>query len=138
MPPVDRFSSTAEFYVRYVETDAMRIVNHAHYISWFEESRSEYARARGSDYADFEREGIALAVVELHVDYKRPARYGDRVRVTCWVEEIRTRLIRFAYEIHNAQTGDLLVTGATKHICIHLEKGTATIIPAAWRTAMEG
>jgi acyl-CoA thioester hydrolase len=136
MPPLDRFVNSTEFYVRYVETDQMRIVNHAHYISWLEESRSEYARARGSDYADFEREGVALAVVEVHVNYKSPARYGDRIRVTCWIEELKSRLMRFSYEVHNAKTGLLLVTATTRHVCINLETGAAAVIPEKWRTAM--
>lgn len=136
MPPADRFANSTEFYVRYVETDAMRIVNHAHYISWMEESRSEYARGRGSDYAAFEREGVALAVVELNVNYKSSARYGDRVRVTCWIEELKSRLMKFGYEIHNATTGVLLVTATTRHVCINLETGAAAVIPERWRTAM--
>ena len=52
-----RFIAQTEFYVRYAETDAMGIVHHASYVVWFEEGRSTYARARGGDYAEFERSG---------------------------------------------------------------------------------
>lgn len=137
MPPPDIFSASTEFYVRYVETDSMRVVNHAHYISWLEESRSEYARARGRNYADFEKAGFALAVVEVHLNYKNPARYGDRVRVTCWVLELRTRSVTFSYEVQNADTGAPLVNGFTRHICIQMD-GAAITIPIEWRGMMQG
>ena len=45
------------FHVRYAETDQMGVVHHAAYIVWFEEGRSAWMRALGSNYADFESAG---------------------------------------------------------------------------------
>jgi acyl-CoA thioester hydrolase len=135
--PTDRYVATTEFYVRYVETDAMRVVNHAHYVSWLEESRSEYARQRGRSYAQFEAQGLFLAVVEVHLGYKRPARYGDRVQLRTWVEDVKSRTITFGYEIYNADNGELLTTAQTRHICIDAD-GKVTTIPADWRAGLAG
>ncbi len=128
---------TAEFHVRYVETDAQGVVNHAHYVSWFEEARSFYSRERGRDYAEFEREGFFLAVAEVNVRYLRSARYGDRVAVRCWILELRSRSVVFGYEVRHALSGELLTTGQSKHICLNLQ-GQVTIIPEAWRNGMRG
>ena len=132
-PPVHPYVATIEFHVRYAETDAMGIVNHASYIVWMEESRSGYARSRGTDYADFERSGYALSVVEVHARYRAPARYGDLINVRVWISTLSSRGITFNYEIINARTGTLLLTGETRHICLN-RQGQPSIIPeeARW------
>lgn len=131
MPPADRFLAETSFFVRYAETDAMGIVHHASYIVYFEEGRSHYARQRGSDYADFERSGHYLAVAEVNARYIKPARYGDRLTIRCWIEDMKSRGLTFSYEIVNT-TGELCVTGSSKHICI-THNGEVARLPEAWR-----
>lgn len=133
MPPENRFVAENTFYVRYAETDAMGIVHHASFIVYFEEGRSHYARQRGSDYASFERTGHYLTVAEVHARYLKPARYGQRLTVRCWIEETRSRSVTFAYEIVDADSRDLLVTGYSKHICI-THDGQVAHLPATWRS----
>lgn len=132
MPPADRFVASTTFHVRYAETDAMGIVHHASYIVYFEEGRSHYARLRGHDYASFERSGFYLAVTEVEARYVQPARYDDRVTVHCWLEEVKSRGVTFAYEIVGAESGVLHVTGRSRHICIRHDGGVAPL-PAEWR-----
>lgn len=110
----------------------MGIVHHASYIVYFEEGRSSYIRQRGSDYADFERAGYYLAVSEVAARYLKPARYGDRVTVACWVAAMQSRSMTYAYELRNAATRDILVTGQSKHICLSKE-GQVVRIPDEWR-----
>jgi len=102
---VDRPVVATTFYVRYAETDQMGLVHHSAYLIWFEEGRSQYMRACGADYAEIERSGALFAVAEAHARYEAPARYGDRVTVRTWVEEIRSRSITFGYAVYNADTG---------------------------------
>lgn len=120
------------FHVRYVETDAMQIVHHTSYIVYFEEGRSAYARQRGGDYAAFEATGRYLAVAEMHARYVKPARYGQMLTIRCWISELKSRTVRFEYEILNTETHEVLVTGYSKHICINRE-GQVAILPNAWR-----
>ena len=120
------------FPVRYAETDQMRIVHHASYIVWMEEGRSEFMRQSGGDYAEMERGGYAFAVTGLQVQYHSPARYGERVTVRTWVEELRSRTLTIGYEIVNTATGALLVTGQSEHVCID-RQGRVVRIPDEWR-----
>jgi acyl-CoA thioester hydrolase len=137
MPPTDRYVSTAEFHVRYAETDAQGIVHHASFVIWMEEARSHYARSRGTDYADFERAGLSLSVAELQVRYGAPARYGDVIAARCWVKSLGSRAVTFAYEIANARTETVFVTGESRHICLNRE-GRPVVIPTEWRPWMIG
>lgn len=131
-----QFTAETTFYVRYAETDAMSIVHHASYIVYFEEARSHYARVRGNDYAEFEKTGHFLAVVEVNARYSKPARYGDLLAIRCWIEEMKSRSLKFGYEIRNANTGETLVTGVTSHVCI-THAGQVAKIPDAWRAWSE-
>ena len=125
------------FHVRYAETDQMGIVHHASYIVWLEEGRSSWLRSHGRSYADFEREGLMLAVSDLRVRFEQPARYDQRVTVRCWVGEVRSRQVRFDYEIFAADSGTMFVTGHTKHICID-HHGRVAKIPPEWQQYMRG
>src|SRR5258708_22637370 len=97
MQPTDRYIANVEFYVRYAETDAQGIVHHASYVVWLEEARSHYSRSIGRDYADFERAGYFMSVVEIQLRYRVPSRYPDRVIVSCWIDEVKSRSVAFSY-----------------------------------------
>lgn len=120
------------FFVRYAETDAMGIVHHATYVVWFEEGRSDYLRTRGADYAQLEATGFYLALSELEVRYVAPARYGERVTVRTELESVRSRSISLTYRVLNADSGQLLVAGRTKLICVDGERQVVRL-PEGWR-----
>ncbi len=103
--------------VRYAETDQMGVAYYANFFVWFEIGRTEYCRQNGIVYRDMELEDDAYIVVaEASCRYKAPARYDDLLRIRTHVREARRRVITFAYEVYNAQTDQLLATGATTHV----------------------
>jgi acyl-CoA thioester hydrolase len=132
LSPTDRFVAAVTFHVRYAETDAMGIVHHSSYIIYFEEGRSSYARQRGSNYADFEKSGRYLTVTEVNARYHKPAHYGQQLTIYCWIEDMKSRGLTFGYEIIDAATRELLVTGFSKHICI-TRNGQVVMLPDEWR-----
>lgn len=132
MPPQNTYIAETSLHVRYAETDAMGIIHHASYILYFEEGRSHYARQRGSDYASFEASGFYLAVSEVNARYIKSAQYGQQITIRCWIAEMKSRGLTFAYEILDASSRDLLVEGFSKHICI-THKGQVARLPDQWR-----
>lgn len=125
------------FYVRYAETDQMGVVHHSAYIVWFEEGRSSWMRAMGSNYADFEASGLNLAVSEVYARYQAAALYGRRVTVRTWMEELRSRTAKICYEVLDTESGRTLVTGHTRHVCVD-RKGKVVRIPERWRELLQG
>lgn len=118
MSPVE-----TRFRVRYAETDQMGIVYHANYLVWMEMGRVEYCRAAGIRYRDLERDhGILLVVVEANCCYVSSALYDDEVVVKTWIKQAHPRMLRFAYEMRNAETNRMLATGETKHIFCDRER----------------
>lgn len=108
---------TTTIRVRYAETDQMRVAYYANFFVWFEIGRVELMRELGIDYKTMEEaDDSYIMVAEAKCTYRRPARYDDRLRITTRVTESRSRSIRFAYEVHNEATGELLATGETAHV----------------------
>jgi acyl-CoA thioester hydrolase len=106
-----------ELRVRYAETDKMGIVHHSNYLIWFEAGRSDLCRARGFSYKEMEEKDDALMVVaETYCRYKSPAFYEDILLVRTQVAEVRSRSIRFIYEIYRASDDTLLAEGETMHV----------------------
>ena len=99
--------------VNYSETDQMGVVYHSRYLVWLDIARTEHLRRTGMTYADLERRGLRLAVGELRIRYRQPARYDDLVRVRCWVRENASRRVSFGYAVDRPEAACLLVTAAT-------------------------
>lgn len=106
-----------EVRVLYADTDRMGIVYYANYLRWFEAGRTEFIRAKGLRYRDFEeRFGLLLPVAEAGVKYVEPARYDDLLAVETSLAELGRASARFAYRL--VRDGAVLTTGFTLHACV--------------------
>lgn len=123
--------SETEIEVRYAETDQMSVVHHANYVIWFELARTQLCAMSGYRYADIEKLGYFLMVTGVEISYRRPARYGDTVKVVCWGDRLGSRGVRFAYEVRKGE--ELLVTGATEHIWVERTTGKPCRTPEPLR-----
>jgi acyl-CoA thioester hydrolase len=124
--------------VRFVETDGMGVVHHSNYLVWFEAARVHWMDVAGMPYAQVAAGGNHFAVTAAGVEYRAPARFGDTVRVTVALAQLRSRQVRFEYVVENAASGVLLATGFTQHICVDLDGHVAKIPPAVLDRLLEG
>ena len=88
-----------EIEVRYAETDQMGVVHHSNYLVWFELARTSLCSLSGYHYADIENLGYLLMVTGAELNYRRSARYGDTVTVSCWIDRLGSRGLTFGYEV---------------------------------------
>lgn len=108
--------------VRYAETDQMGVVYHANYLVWFEVGRVEMIRQMGLDYKRMEQEdGCGIAVVQVEVRYRAPARYDEELVIETRLLAARGPVVRFGYRILRAGDGDLLCEGETAHVVVDRE-----------------
>ena len=129
-------TSEVEFRVRYAETDQMGVVYHANYLVWCEMGRTDLIRRIGTPYADIEKQGISLAVVDASLRYHAAAKYEDVIRVRTVLVEARSRSVTFDYTIENAETGLRLVTARTRLASINGE-GRLVAMPQHLRQSLE-
>src|SRR3954451_20361898 len=76
-PLAHPISHKQQLRVRYSETDQMGTVYHSRPLEWFECGRTELLRHLGLPYADLERQGLYLPLIESHLQYLGRARYDD-------------------------------------------------------------
>jgi acyl-CoA thioester hydrolase len=121
--------STITLRVNYSETDQMGVVYHANYLIWFDRARTELMRETGLTYKELEQQGVYLAVSEVRIRYRAPARYDDLVQVRCWVRELGSRRVTFGYVVERPATNELLATGETSLVSL-THQHTVTRMPA--------
>ena|SRR3989338_1003558 len=110
-----------EHRVRYSDTDHFGVVYYARYLDWFEAGRTEILRDHGITYADLEKQGFFAPVVEIKVNYKKPARYDDIVVLETTVESIGNSSIKFLYKVLDKKTNELLAEAYTVNVFITKE-----------------
>jgi acyl-CoA thioester hydrolase len=115
--------------VRYAETDQMGVVYHSNYLIWFEVGRVEFIRQLGLNYKQMEEEGCGIAVVDVHVRYKAPARYDDELVIETRLLAARGAVVRFGYRILRVPDGLLLCEGETMHVVVGMDMKKRSLPP---------
>lgn len=116
------FSTEFQVRVRYAETDQMGVVYHSNYFLYFESARAESIRKLGFTYADMEKMGVIMPVVDVHCRYMQPALYDDLLTIKTNLKELPIHhKIEFHHEVFN-EKNDLLAVG--KLILYFMEAGS--------------
>ena len=120
-------NSETKLRVRYSETDQMGIVYYGNYAQYLEQGRTDWLRSLGLTYKFMEEHQVMLPVINLNIDYKKPAKYDDLLTIKTSLLEIPSVKIKFYYEIYN-QCDELLVTATTS--LVFLDSITRELIKA--------
>jgi acyl-CoA thioester hydrolase len=122
--------------VRFRDCDAMGHVNNAVYLTYLEEARFHHWRASGiakralnsapaSDAGvPDDVPGVILARVEI--DYRRPAKYGDLLRIDIGVAAIGRTSFTYEYEILDASHA---VIAAARTVIVRFDYAAGKPVP---------
>ena len=114
--------------VRYGETDQMSYVYYGNYAQYFEMGRAEWLRDLGYSYSAMEKDGILLPVLNLNVNYLKPAKYDDLLTLKTILIKKPSVKIEFNFEIYNEQN-ELLTTAYTKLVFLDAKKNRPVKCP---------
>lgn len=117
-----------QFRVRYGETDQMGYVYYGNYAQYFEMGRVEWLRNLGTSYKRMEDSGIMLPVLNLNIDYKKPAKYDDLLTLKTTLLKKPLVKIEFGFEIFN-ESNELLTIGYTSLVFIDMKRNRPTKAP---------
>ena len=115
------YTSEVKIRVRYKETDQMGYVYYGNYAQFFEVGRVEWLRALGVSYKSLEESGIMLPVIQLNINYMKPAKYDDLLTITTIMTKKPLVKIEFDFEVHN-ENNELLTTGFTSLVFMDMKK----------------
>jgi acyl-CoA thioester hydrolase len=110
--------------VYWEDTDAGGIVYYANYMRFMERARTEWLRALGIDQVQLKEEhGLIFVVVDVEAHYRRPARYGDQLQVTCTVRETTRASLTLDQQVYRAAAAqgagaELLLDGRVRAACL--------------------
>jgi acyl-CoA thioester hydrolase len=138
----------AHFRVRHHELDPLGHVNNAAYLNYLEQAAIDHAAAAGYDEERLREIGGTFVARRHEIDYLRPARAGDWLRVTTWPVELGAARALRLYQINRLTpsesttdglytpdqgpipAGDLLVRARTEWAWIDVQTGRPRRLPA--------
>jgi acyl-CoA thioester hydrolase len=110
-----RITARTELRVRYAETDQMGVAHHSMYFWYFEAARTELFRETGHSYAELEKQGIMLPLIEAQCRYIGPAYYDDELVIECTCDAVPSPRYRLDYVVWKKSTGEKISSGYTVH-----------------------
>jgi acyl-CoA thioester hydrolase len=134
--PAPSFSHPCKVY--WEDTDAGGVVYYANYLKFMERCRSEWLWALGVDQVRLRAErSLQFVVVNVNVDFLRPAVLHDEILVTAELQRLTGATIVFRQLIMRGE--EQLIDGTARIAC--LDSGTLRPRPipkdlfAEWRNA---
>jgi len=114
-------SHTITIVPRYAETDKAGVVHHSVYPVWFEMGRTELLRANGLAYTDLEEAGVLFVVAELHIKYRRPAMYDEKLQLETHCSAVTASKVEHSYKLMRCCDGAILAEGSSVLACVSAE-----------------
>lgn len=109
--------NTTEVPIRFSEVDSLRVVWHGHYVKLFEDGREAFGRQYNFSYLDvYDADGLAVPIVDLQVQFKRPLEYGDSAIIETTFMNSPAAKIIFDFKIFSAKHKYLACTGQTTQV----------------------
>ena len=124
------WSRLVEFY----ETDLAGIAHFSNYYRWMESAEHAFLRERG---IALHEGGIGWPRVHANADFKKPIKFGDRIRVRVKIAELKTRSVRYAFELGVEGSDEIHGTGEMVSVCVDLESMKAIEIPSEIRSCLQ-
>jgi acyl-CoA thioester hydrolase len=106
---------------RYAETDKAGVIHHSVYPVWFEMGRTELLRANGIAYKDLEKAGVYFVVARLHIKYRRPALYDEKLELETTCSRVTASKVEHSYKLTRCSDGIILAEAGTVLACVNAE-----------------
>jgi acyl-CoA thioester hydrolase len=119
---------------RFAETDQQGIVFYGEYVTFQDEAFNGYLRAIDYGYDEMLADGWDIHVVNLELDFRAPARFGDVIHHGFRVERIGDSSFRSRSRAR-LEDGTVLAEGTVTHVAVD-EDGETIRVPAAFREAV--
>jgi acyl-CoA thioester hydrolase len=134
--PAPRYTHTYAVY--YEDTDVGGVVYYANYLKFMERCRTDWLRAMGVDQQRLRADQqVQFVVVNIVVDFLRPAVLHDEILVTATLERLAGATIHFKQTIMRG--GEQLIDATVRVACIDSGTLKPRAIPkdlfTEWRNA---
>ena len=115
-------TAEVELVIPFHDVDMLKITWHGHYCKYLEVARCALLEKIDYDYMTMRDTGYVWPIVDLHLRYVRPARFGQRVKVLAALVEYEYRM-KIRYRVCDTTTGEVLVKGQTIQAAVDFRTG---------------
>jgi acyl-CoA thioester hydrolase len=112
-----------EIDVPFFDIDLMEIVWHGHYVKYFELARCALLEKISYNYMQMRASGYSWPVIDLHLRYAQPAKFGQKIIVHAQLIEWQSRLT-IKYKITDKASGKRLTRGQSIQVAVDLSTNT--------------
>jgi acyl-CoA thioester hydrolase len=114
--------------VYYEDTDSGGVVYHANYLKFMERARTEWLRTQGLEQDTLlDDYGIVFAVRALHLDYLRPGRFNDWLKVHTRILQWGSASLTFIQAVQREE--EVLCQAEVKIACLNARTFRPCSIP---------
>jgi YbgC/YbaW family acyl-CoA thioester hydrolase len=121
-----------EHQVMFFDTDCAAVVHNIAYLRIIEVARTLLAEQLGMPLASMAADGLYPVVVRTEIDYRRPAKLGDKIRVEGWLDEVGRTRFWCAFELRREGDPAVLVTSRQMLALVQMPPGRPVRLPADW------
>ncbi|MFZ9919861.1 MAG: acyl-CoA thioesterase [Terrimicrobiaceae bacterium] len=132
----DQCRISTEIRVMYFDTDAGGVVHNIVYLRFIETARTMLAIQMGMDFEEIQRTGIHAVVTRTEIDYKRPARLGEVLRVEGRVTEWSGIRFWVEFEVVRASDNEVLATSRQALALVQVATGKPVRLPSGFPASL--
>ena len=121
-----------EVQVMFFDTDAGAVVHNIAYLRFIEVARTHLAEQLGMRLATMADEKKFPVVVRTEIDYRRPAKLGDKLLVDGWLDRLERVRFWCAFQITRPDDGTLIATCRQMLALVEMPSAKLLRLPDEW------
>ena len=118
--------------VMFFDTDCGGVVHNLAYLRMIETCRTRLAARLGMDLPTMLETRVYPVVTRTEIDYKRPAKLGDWLRIRGLLAEVARARFWCEFEMTREADGVLLVTARQSLALVRMPEGRPVRLPDGW------
>src|SRR5215469_7243783 len=120
--------------VMFFDTDCGGVVSNIAYLRLIEIARTHLAEELGLAVVEMAQEQRYPVVVHTEIDYRRPAKLGDRLVIDGWLDRVERARFWCAFRITRPQDNTLIAECRQMLALIEMPTGKLLRLPEHWKT----
>ncbi|MGI9086585.1 MAG: acyl-CoA thioesterase [Chthoniobacterales bacterium] len=121
-----------EVQVMFFDTDCAAVVHNLAYLRFIETARTLLAEKLGLPLVQMTEEKIYPVVVRTEINYRRPAKLGDRLLVEGWLDRLDRVRFWCAFRILRPADGSLIADCRQSLAIIEMPAAKLLRLPESW------
>ena len=122
----------AEVQVMFFDTDSGGVVSNIAYLRFIEIARTALAEELGLRLSEMDQTKQYPAVVRTEIDYRRPAKVGDRLAIEAWLDEVERARFWCAFRIKRPIDNCVIAECRQMVALVQMPEGKVVRLPEDW------